>query len=485
MIENGNSRSYSYRDQTATQEFDTHIANKCAWRVTRFIFTIVLVLLVTGASFGGSILTQYVLDKLQIPGLYDWQNELIQVLLIGVPLGIVVGILSFDFRAGLAVSLLTISSLYVAWETYLPNNESTGNGIFDFLLGNRFIYIYNYTTTESDGIRELAGMSLWGLVLTFPTGYILYSLGFGSTYAMSGSVIGSTYFIAEYVNTDLGALSCVGDKCAYYLWGFWIWLVLLFLSINRLCKTIRYVVSKSKQPTLLRCYHWCCYNRVYTALFEIFTFLFTLLLLASLVYFSLAEEDRVTKGQTISGLLVNILALVITQSYRTGKCVQDCLQKRKPKLRIRAPITRSIRVVTPPSRNDFRPPGYDQVVTGEHLIYPQISEAANCPQEIAIPPQEPVANQQLCQPIVENEQNVEEFPNCNERTTLVRERIGQQEKKPMLYDCYMCVYFFQKFFYTEILRTIQLLIDLVGGLAMGGVIALTIVAIVLGWNNPR
>ena len=472
--------SYSYRDQDATQDFDAHIVNKCSWRVTRFIFTIVLLVLVSGTSLGGATLTHYVLDKMEIASLSEWQNELLQVLLVGVPLGIVVGVLSFDFKAGLVVSVLTASSLFIAWETYLPGTGHMENGAFDFLFGHKLNNSSGYYFP-----RELAGISMWGLVLTFPTGYILYSLDFGPTYAISGSIIGFTFYISQRARVSLGTLSCEGEKCAYYMWGFLVWFVLLILSINRLCKTIRFVVKKSKQPIILRCYQWVCYSKIYVAVFEFFAFLFTLLLLASLSFYALVSDSRDRKGQTFFGLLVNILGLVITQSYRTGKCVQAWLHKRRSKAPARVRITpHSIRIARPAAMSDsnVRPPTYNQVLEAAPMLYPQITEANNNNNTIPNPnPNPPAATHQINPRVSEDEHNVEGF--TDERTTLFREQ--QLEVKPMLHGCYICVNFFQKFFYIEILRIIQLLFDLIGVMFLGFLITLTVLAIWFGSTNSR
>ena len=467
----------SYREQDPTEEFNAH---KCSWRVTRFVFTMVLFVLVIGAAVGGAIHTNYMLDKLQIQGLYEWQNELVQVLVVAIPLGFAVGLLSFDIRAGFVVSVLTISSLYITWDPYLPHYQGNETGVFDFLLGTKV----NDSSVYGDIIRELAGMSLWGLTLTFPTGYVLYSLEFGSTYALCGGLIGSSFFLAENMEIDLGALSCVAEVCSYYIWGFWIWLVLLIISINRLCKSLRYVVDRPKQPILLVCYHWCCYSKLYTAIFEILAFLFTLLLLKALIYSSLVNQSSASKGESMCGLLFNILGLVITQSYRTGKCVQAWSQKRKLRRQYRVPIAESIRVAPPPAGPDPTCPTYQQVMVSETHLYHQL-DALNAPQIAPVPQ---VADQQ----IIANEQIVEAATEPTERTILFRElqqppqqRYQPREKKPMLYGCYNCVVFFQKFFYMELLRVVQLLIDLMSGFVVTGVIGLTGVAVVMGWYNPR
>eukprot|EP00800_Vazella_pourtalesii_P019984 TRINITY_DN6945_c0_g3_i1.p1 TRINITY_DN6945_c0_g3~~TRINITY_DN6945_c0_g3_i1.p1 ORF type:complete len:484 (+),score=82.57 TRINITY_DN6945_c0_g3_i1:32-1483(+) len=474
------------REQNSTEEFEPLITHKCSWRVTRFVFTMVLFVLVIGASLGGSILTHYMLDKLQIQGLYDWQNELVQVLVVSIPLGFAVGLLSFDVRAGFVVSVLTISSLYISWEPYLPNYEGTETGVFDFLLGTKV----NDSNSYEYIIRELAGMSLWGLTLTFPTGYILYSLEFGPTYALCGGLIGSTFFFAENMEIDLGPLSCVADRCSYYIWGFWIWLVLLIVSINHLCKSLRNVVKRPKQPVLLVCYHWCCYSKLYTAVFETLAFLFTLLLLKALIYFSLVNQSSASKGESMCGLLFNILGLVITQSYRTGKCVHAWSQKRKSKREYRVPITESIRIAPQPPGTDPTPPTYQQVMVTEPHLYQQLGEALNVPQ-VPTAPLPHVADQQ----IIANEHNVEAANEPNERTNLFREfqqpplqqrqRYQLREKRPVLYGCYSCVTFFQKFFYMELLRVVQLLIDLMSGFVTSGVVGVTGVAVVMGWDSPR
>ena len=471
--------SYSYRERDVSQDFDAHITNRCSWRVTRFIFTVVLMVLVGGASLGGGTLTHYVLDKMEIANLSEWQNELVQVLLVGVPLGIVVGTLSFDFKAGLVVSLLTASSLFIATDTYLPIIGHLENGAFDLMFGHKLNNSQAYFYP-----RELAGISMWGLVLTFPTGYILYSLDFGSTYAISGSVIGFIYLISHGTEVSLGPLSCEREKCAYYIWGFWIWFVLLIISINCLCKSIMFVVPKNKQPIFLRCYKWICYNKIYSALFELFAFLFTLLLLASLSFYALVNDSRDRKGQTFFGLLANILGLVITQSYRTGKCVQAWLHKRRSKPPPRVRITpHSIRIARQPATGDIStaPPTYNQVLAAEPLIYPQIPEEATN-HNISNPP---AATRQINPQVTEDEHNVEGFR--NERTTLLREQEQEQEQeiKPVCFGCYICVHFFQKFFYMEMLRIVQLLLDLMGLLFLGALITVTALAIVSGSSHSR
>ena len=473
MATNQNLRGYNYRDQEAipNQDWDVNITNKCFWRVTRFIFTVVLLVLVGGASLGGATLTHYVLDGMEIGSLNEWQLELVKVLLVGVPLGIMVGAVSFDFKAGLVVSLLTASSLFIATDTYIPKLGHFENGAFDFLLGQK---LFSDITNTSYNLRDLAGISLWGMVLTFPTGYILYSLDFGPTYSLSGCAIGLIYFFSQNASVSLGALSCKGDKCAYYIWGFWIWYVLLLISIIRLCKSIKFVVPKDKQPIFLRCYQWICYNKIYSAIYELNAFLFTFLLLASLGYYALVNDNRLRKGMTFFGLLVNTLGLVITQSYRTGKCVQAWLHKRT-----KASTCERRRIVRQPSNlrceNDSIPPTYTQVLAAEPLLYPQLTEAANNNNNNI--PSPPAVTQQNNAPIAEDE-----FP--NDRATLLQQQ-QQPDKKSLCHGCYRCIYFFQKFFYIEILRILQLVFDLTGILFLVAVVVGTVSAIVAGSSRSR
>lgn len=461
---------YSYRDQG--QANDTHAFgeyNKCFWRVTRFVFTLILLVLVIGASIGGSLLTHFAFAWLPSTlNLGEWQSETIQKSVVAIPLGMVIGMISFNLRAGVALCILTICSLYVPWAPYTCGSNLNGTAVFDFFLGK--MPNSGYYPAE---FREIAGISLWGMVLTFPSGYILYALGFGSTYSLSGGVIGLIYFFAKHFQISLDT-----DKPGYHLWGFLVWFVLLIISVNRLCTTIRFVVNKTKQPLVLRCYQFVCYSKLYICLFEILAFLFTILLLSCLFFLALADVSREEKGPVLFGLVVNTLALATTQSYRTGKCVNGWQRKRRERrdgtVRINQQVApQTIRPEARPARNNTStgPPTYNQVLGAEPHLYPEILPENDRPNPA-----------QVSNRIQEDENNVEGFQ--NERTTLLR---GQEapRRKSKLHDCFMCIFFFQKFFYTDILRMIQLLLDLMGSVALASTFALTIVASVHSWDSPR
>ena len=66
-------------------------------------------------------------------------------------------------------------------------------GVFDWVLGRPTAaeaWVYNRRF-----VREFTGMSLRGLLWTVPAGYLLYLLGFGWQYSLSGSQMGLYYYL--------------------------------------------------------------------------------------------------------------------------------------------------------------------------------------------------------------------------------------------------------------------------------------------------
>ncbi|CAH1241707.1 Hypp6396 [Branchiostoma lanceolatum] len=246
-----------------------------------------------------------------------WPAHVTSRLIVAVPTGLVVWLASQNFRAGLSVCLMTWFSLYVGWGPYMSMGEDTAgynsrSGVFDWALG-RQMQNWSYPRRV---VRDYTGMSLRGLIWTTPQGYVLYHLGLGWCPSLSGSLMGLVYFAGNYGNTPL----CKSAACSEYLWGIWVWLVLLTSSlygaVTRARSTYPDVHPESSGVPQPSSKLESTFSKV---VFELFHFVFGLILGSSTCYYALVEqEDWKNKGQTFFGLFTGFGFLVSTQFLHLG-----------------------------------------------------------------------------------------------------------------------------------------------------------------------
>ncbi|XP_035657998.1 uncharacterized protein LOC118403395 [Branchiostoma floridae] len=245
-----------------------------------------------------------------------WPAHVTSRLIMAVPTGLAVWLASQNVRAGLVAFLMTWLGLYVGWGTYMSLGEDTAgynsrSGVFDWALG-RQMQNWSYPRRV---VRDYAGMSLRGLIWTTPQGYVLYHLGLGWCPSLSGALMGLVYFAGNHGDTPL----CKNTACSEYLWGIWVWLVLLTSSLYGAVTRARAsypdvhpessgVPQSSKLDST--------FSKV---VFELFHFVFGLILACSICFYALVEqEDLKNKGQSFFGLFAAFSFLVATQFLHLG-----------------------------------------------------------------------------------------------------------------------------------------------------------------------
>ncbi|XP_019619809.1 PREDICTED: uncharacterized protein LOC109466526 [Branchiostoma belcheri] len=218
-------------------------------------------------------------------------------LIMAVPTGLVVWLGSQNYRAGLVVCLMTWFSLYVGWGSYMSvGDDITGynsrSGVFDWALG-RQMQNWSYPRRV---VRDYTGMSLRGLVWTTPQGYVLYHLGLGWCPSASGALMGLVYFAGNHGNVTL----CHHSACSEYLWGFWVWLVLLTSSLYGAVTRARASYPDVHPESSLVPPPSSKLDSTFSkVVFELFHLVFGLILGCSICYYALVEQnDLKNKGQT-------------------------------------------------------------------------------------------------------------------------------------------------------------------------------------------
>ena len=199
------------------------------------------------------------------------------------------------------------------------------SGVYDWLVGRQEDGNWTY---DRRFIREFSGMSLRGLAWTAPQGYLLQLLGFGWEYSLSGSLMGFVYYLGSRtpVDTNSAHFSKVfGAHTAYaeYYWGTWIWFVLIICCLSQVVRRMHIWIFSKKEYLGFRPFStwekvkYESLNRLLTQLiYEGFMLFFNLLMMCSLVYYSLVvQEDVQNKGMTFFGLFVDVILLTFLQGW--------------------------------------------------------------------------------------------------------------------------------------------------------------------------
>lgn len=252
-------------------------------------------------------------------------------MMFGIITGSFVGMLGRRLKPGAVVAISTTFSLYVTWDAYVNvgRNEYTyldSAGCFDWLLGrdeNGFDFTRRWT-------REFTGMTLRGLLWTMPGGYLLYHMGFGWQYALSGAAMGLFYnfgWISDSTQYDFEYGPNYGD----FLFGTWLYLSLFAMTMSQHKHLKKYAIftghpdrievgegrdlyvtrdvephGREREKTKLESYM--------EGLFEICAVIFTLILLGSVFFYgTITPSDAGNQARTIIGLVVSIAILLGTQ----------------------------------------------------------------------------------------------------------------------------------------------------------------------------
>ena len=199
------------------------------------------------------------------------------------------------------------------------------SGVYDWLLGRQEDENWSY---DRRLIREFSGMSLRGLAWTAPQGYLLQLLGFGWEYSLSGSLMGFVYYLGSRTPVDSHSSHfsrMFGAHTAYaeYYWGIWVWFVLIVCCLSQVVRRVHVWIYSKKEYLGFRPFStwekvkYESLNRSLShALYEGFMLAFNLLLMCSLVFYSLVvQEDIRNKGMTFFGLFIDIILLTFLQGW--------------------------------------------------------------------------------------------------------------------------------------------------------------------------
>ena len=193
-------------------------------------------------------------------------------------------------------------------------------------------------------------MSLRGLAWTAPQGYLLQLLGFGWEYSLSGSLMGFVYYLGSRTPVDTGFSKAFGAHTAYaeYYWGTWIWFVLIICCLSQVVRRMHIWIFSKKEYLGFRPFStwekvkYESLNRLLSRLiYEGFMLFFNLLMMCSLVYYSLVvQEDVRNKGMTFFGLFADVILLTFLQGWSLNLLYLKL--KHKWRLRKRATIRVSV-----------------------------------------------------------------------------------------------------------------------------------------------
>lgn len=212
-------------------------------------------------------------------------------------------------------------------------------GLFDWLLGRQ-----GYNWTNQRFIREYSGMSLRGLMWTMPQGYALEQMGFGWEYSLTGVLMPFIYYVGDnsHVSPHRGKQS--GGKVfidsplatSEFLWGLWLWFVLIQASLTQLVRRARIWIYKRnphlefKPFSVVEKIKYESLNRtILRGLYEALVLIVTTLYCFTTIYYSLIEQADVrNKGQTFFGLFMTIIFQVVVLGWMWGVRYRNFILKR-------------------------------------------------------------------------------------------------------------------------------------------------------------
>lgn len=183
-------------------------------------------------------------------------------------------------------------------------------GVFDWLIGR-----------EEEGwpqvkvfYHNFAGMALRGLAWTAPQGYILYHMGYGWQFSMTGCLMSTPYAFGWSLQSYWWMAA--GQPWSETIWGYWIWVVSITTALAGLLERLRENHSRSGHGHLTPNYlSSFITNRSLAILFEVWNVLLTIIFLCSTVFYSLTQQrDTRNKAQTFFGMFTVTLAQFAAQA---------------------------------------------------------------------------------------------------------------------------------------------------------------------------
>lgn len=218
-------------------------------------------------------------------------------------------------------------------------------------------------------------MSLRGLAWTGPQGYALQQLGFGWEYSLSGSLMGFIYYLGSRTPAGVGddhLDKTFGAHTAYaeYYWGTWIWFVLIVVCISQFVRRMHVWIFSKKEYLGFKPYSmwekmkYESLNRSLSrGIYEGFMVIFNIVLICSLVYYSIVQQKDVkNKGQTFFGLFTGILLLTFLQGWTFNMLYQKLKMKRS-----RNQMARTTATVPGPNRSYNSPRSSPRIPDLDHL----------------------------------------------------------------------------------------------------------------------
>jgi hypothetical protein len=293
-----------------------------------------------------------------------------------VPTALLVFVLGFNLRASLVVGVLTWTSLFIGWGTYISIGNNTKAyasrlGVFDWILGR-----VDVTWKENEFfrrfLRDYTGMSLRGLQWTLPSGYVLYLLGYGWQYSLCGSEMGAIYALGNYiggveVDSPFWSTNFFGTPpTSELIWGTVVWYFLIITCMVQLVKRRRTTLDKRYKDLGIeltsKCFSCCssdCKGVTFLSItYQAVVVTVVLLSLCSVVYYAAIEQsDLLNKMQTFTGLLIGVVTLFLflgcSWGYYYGVWTARRLKRRGN--RQQANVNRNA-AVRPPPDAAVRPP---------------------------------------------------------------------------------------------------------------------------------
>lgn len=226
--------------------------------------------------------------------------------------------------------------------------------MFDWLFGRQEEH-WNYTERF---VRDYSGMALRGLVWTAPQGYALQYLGFGWQYSLIGSMMGVVYYLGTQKLHFQTSDSFIdgGIASSEFMWGTWVWFVLIVMCLTQLVRRIRkwvYTHSSSyfmsNPESRWERFKFESLNYTLTqVVYDLFFVLLWLVFAMSVVFYSLiVQPDLRNKGQTIFGMFMAVISLLAFMNLRWGALYFAWQQRKKQKKSTQAHISAASRNHTP------------------------------------------------------------------------------------------------------------------------------------------
>ncbi|XP_065192095.1 uncharacterized protein LOC135823176 [Sycon ciliatum] len=244
-----------------------------------------------------------------------WSRHILARAMVGLPTGAIVGLFALSWRPFPVVATVTSVSLIIGWGCYFDvttqeHGWSSRQGIFDWLIGREEegwpqyrVFYHNY-----------AGMALRGLAWTSPQGYILYHMGYGWQFSVTGCLMSAPYSFGWYMHSY--SWMARGQPWCETVWGYYIWVVMITVAMAGLLERLR--ENSRTGHTRHVPYYLSSYisNWWLAVLFEVWTAAITVIFLGSLVFYSMVQQlDVKNKAQTFFGMyfvtMVQLAAQVV------------------------------------------------------------------------------------------------------------------------------------------------------------------------------